>query len=71
MHPEQPHRAELLGDLERELARLEPGLDAGEDALAHPIADGVANGALLVAEEVIEVQEIQWIRGFGHGASLA
>jgi hypothetical protein len=34
----------------------------GEDALAHPVADGVADRALLVREETIEVQEIEGIR---------
>src|SRR6185436_17705561 len=62
VHPEQPHRTELLGDFQRELPRLEPGLDAGEDALAHPVADGVADRALLVREETIEIQEIEGIR---------
>ncbi len=62
MHPEQPHPAELLGDLEGELPRLEPGLDPGEDVFAHPSADGVADRTLLVGEEVIDVQEIQGIR---------
>jgi hypothetical protein len=62
MHPEQPHATELLGDLQGELPGLEPGLDPREDALADPFPDGVADRALLVGQEVVDVQEIE---GFG------
>ena len=47
----------------REVAGLEPVLDAGQDAVAHELADGVPDHPFLVEEEVVDVQEARGTSG--------
>ena len=58
MHPEQAEVAELLGELAREDPFLEPARDLGQHAVADPAADGVAQHQVLVAEQVVQPEDV-------------
>ena len=56
VHAQQPEGAHLLGQLDREGAVLEPLGHVGEDAVAHELANGVAQQALLLAEQGVDAR---------------
>jgi tryptophan 2,3-dioxygenase len=63
MHPQQAEGGQLPVELPRELAAVEPLLDPGYDSLLHELAHGVADHRLLVAEEGVEIQEVERVGG--------
>ena len=65
MHPEQPELRELLDQLAREDPLLEPVADVREHALAHELAHGVADRALLVDEQRVDGEEVERVEGGG------
>ena len=63
MHPEEAELRELLEDLAREDALLEPVADVLEDVVAHELAHGVADRALLVVEERVDREVVERVEG--------
>ena len=63
MHPEEAELRELLEDLAREDALLEPVADLVEDVVAHELAHGVADRALLVVEERVDREVVERVEG--------
>ena len=59
MHPEETELRELLEDLAREDAFLEPVADLVEDVVAHELPDRVANRALLVVEQCVDCEVVE------------
>ena len=59
VHPEQTELRELLEDLAREDAFLEPVPDLVEDVVAHELPDRVANRALLVVEQCVDCEVVE------------
>jgi hypothetical protein len=59
VHAEQAQVAELLGQLPGQLAALEPAGDLGQDAVGDKAAGGVADQPLLLAEQLVEVEEVK------------
>lgn len=59
-HPERADRAELAGEVPDagEFAVLVPLGDVRQHPVGGPAADGVAHGAVLVAEELVEAERI-------------
>src|SRR5262249_10368465 len=60
-HSEEAELRELADQLLREGAALEPVGDVRQDLLAHELAHGVAERALLVVEEPVESEEVERI----------
>ena len=67
MHAEQAERTHLLGELLRECAGLEPFGDIGKDLVTNELTHGVANEALLVGQETVDLEEV--VRGLAPGAN--
>ena len=65
---EEVELSHLRDQLQREARLPGPLLDARQDALAHPVVNGVAHHSLLVREEVVQCEEIQAL--VGHRVSL-
>ena len=65
MHSEQAQLRELLEDLAREDALLEPVADLVEHVVAHELPDGVANRTLLVVEEGVDPEVVERVEGGG------
>jgi hypothetical protein len=62
VHAEQPEPGDLGDQLTRKGARLEVLRDDREEAGADEVADGVADEALLVGEEIVDREEVRWRR---------
>ena len=62
--PEQPELGDAGDELARERARLEVLRDHRQRPVAHERPDGVADQALVVAEQVVDREEIR--RGPAH-----
>src|SRR4029077_18887130 len=58
VHAEEAELGDLLRELAREDALLEPLADVGNDPLPHEPADGVADRLLLVVEERVDGEEV-------------
>ena len=71
MHSEQAELRELLEDLAREDALLEPVADLVEHVVAHELPDGVANRTLLVVEEGVDREVVERVEGGGRSVVVA
>ena len=59
VHAEEAEARQLLVDLARELAALEPLLDAGHHPFLDELSDGVPDHPLLVGQERVELEEVR------------
>src|SRR2546428_3351379 len=78
MHAEQAHLAEFARHLLGEDPLLEPAFDARQHASADEVAHRVPDQALLLAEQGVDLEEVQGVeparglrRRFGGGAHQA
>ncbi|ALE74212.1 hypothetical protein FRP1_16525 [Pseudonocardia sp. EC080625-04] len=68
VHAEHPQLAQLDRELaHRQLAGLEPAGHVRPEPLVAEPADGVADRALLLAEQGVEVEQVQGAGRGGHG----
>ena len=72
VHAEETELRELGDHLAREDALLEPVSDLGQDLLADELPHGVADRLLLLVEERVDREEVEWVEsgrggGRGHG----
>ena len=72
VHAEHAELAQLARQLERDARLLEPLADVRHDLVLHELADGVADHALLVAEQAVDGEEVARAQvgaggGGGHG----
>ena len=63
MHAEHAELAELGHELARETCLLEPLADMRHHAVADERPNGVADIALLIREQIVDCQEVQWPEG--------
>jgi hypothetical protein len=71
VHPEKPQVGEGLRDVTRELAALEPVADPRQNLVDDEVSDRISDRALLVAEEAVDLEEVERFRCPSHGGSLA
>ena len=73
MHPEQAELAEFGDQLAGERSGLEPVGDVRHDPVGRELAHGVADEALLVAQLVVDPQQVaaDGFRGARHGSVLS
>ena len=63
VHPVEPELRELREELAGEDSLLEPVPYLGQHVLADKLPNGVADRALLVVEERVDCEEIEWVEG--------